>query len=115
MIFNATISRYIFAVPFLLFGAGHLTNANAMAGMVPSFIPGGVIWVYLTGLALIAAALSLILNKEVQKSMTLLGFMMLGFALLVHLPQLSGSDMAMPNLLKDTALAGAAFFIASKS
>ncbi len=106
-----TISRYLFALPFVLFGLMHLMMADNMAGMVPSFIPGGVLWVYLTGLGLVGAAVSIMIKKKEKLAALLLGIMLLIFALTIHLPAVMGGDqMAMGQLLKDTALAGAAFF-----
>lgn len=105
--------RYLFALPFAIFGLFHFLSAGDMAGMVP--LPGAVFWVYLTGVALIAAALSLIIEKKVRLAGFLLGIMLLIFVLSIHLPAVmgEGGDAAMPNLLKDLSLAGAAWFIAS--
>ena len=100
-----TVSRYLFAIPFIIFGIFHFMNAGGMAGMVPGWLPGGVFWVYLTGLALIVAPISLFIGKKDQLAMLLLALMLVIFALLVHLP---GGQSSMPNLLKDLSLAGAA-------
>ena len=81
-----------------------------MAGMVP--IPGGVIWVYLTGLALVLAAVSMIIKKKMALATMLLGIMLVIFALSIHLP---GGQDSMPMLLKDLGLAGGAFFISGNS
>jgi len=108
-----TIARYIFAVPFAIFGLMHLMNGGAMAGMVPSFIPGGVLWVYLTGIALIAASVSIIMQKMEKMAALLLGVLLIIFVLTIHLPMVMNPDtmqMGMPNMLKDLSLAGAAFF-----
>lgn len=35
-------ARLLYAIPMALFGILHFMNASDMAGMVPSFIPGGV-------------------------------------------------------------------------
>lgn len=79
-----------------------------MAGMVP--IPGGVVWVYLTGLALILAAVSIIIQKKAKLGSLLLGFMLIIFVIAIHVPTVMGGDqMAMANVLKDLSLAGAAF------
>ena len=56
------IARILFVIPLAGFGAGHLMNAGDMAGMVP--VPGGVFWIYLTGIALLAAAVSIIIKKK---------------------------------------------------
>jgi len=109
----AKIGRFVYAIPFAIFGLFHFMNANAMAGMVP--IPGGSFWVYLTGIALVGASLALIIQKEVKLVALLLGIMLLIFALSIHLPGVisggEGMQTSMSNMLKDLALAGAAFFV----
>lgn len=108
--------RYIYAIPFAVFGLFHFMNANAMAGMVP--IPGGVFWVYLTGLAFLAACVSFIIEKKVRLAGTLLGILLLIFVLTIHVPGIIGaetdqqSQMSMTNLLKDLVISGGAFYIA---
>ena len=112
-ILTTTVARFMFAIPFLVFGLMHLGNADAMAGMVPSYLPG-TIMVYLTGLGLIAAAVSIIIKKMASLATLLLGAMLILFVLLLHLPGVMSGDEAtmqasMPNLLKDFGLAGAAW------
>jgi len=113
------IGHYLFAIPFAVFGLFHFINASSMAGMVP--LPGGIFWIYLTGVALIAAAISFLIRKKVQLAGTLLGVMLVIFVLAIHLPGAIGADtpqamqMSMAALLKDIALAGAAFYIAGSS
>lgn len=110
-----TIGRYLYALPLIVFGSMHFMQGSAMAGMVP--IPGGVLWVYLTGAALIAAAIAILIGKWAVLATGLLGLMLLSFALTIHLPGvLSAADAAaqqasMSNMLKDTALAGAAWVL----
>jgi uncharacterized membrane protein YphA (DoxX/SURF4 family) len=105
------LGRILYALPFAVFGLFHFMNASAMAGMVP--LPGGVFWVYLTGVALIAASISMLIGKYARLAALLLGVMLLIFALSIHLPNLLGGDQqAMSSLLKDVALAGAAWAIA---
>jgi len=111
-----TFGHYLYALPFAVFGLFHFMNASNMAGMVP--LPGGVFWVYFTGVALIAAAVSFVIRKKVRLAGILLGIMLIIFVLSIHLPGTLGADnpqamqMSMSSLLKDLALAGAAFFIA---
>jgi putative oxidoreductase len=102
------LGKYLFAVPFAVFGIMHLMNAEAMAGMAPF---GGSIIIYITGLCLIAATVSIIIGKYDKLATALLGLFMLLTALLVHAKVMAdGSDpSAMGNLLKDLALAGAAW------
>ena len=109
-----TSGRYLFAIPFAVFGLMHFMSAGDMAGMVPSFIPGGVFWVYLTGLALIAAPVSFIINKHAILAAQLLAALMLIFVFTIHLPSVIGGNMmAMASLLKDLSLAGGALLLAS--
>ncbi len=108
-----TIGKYLFAIPFFVFGVFHLMDAQGMAGMVPGFIPGGVFWVYLTGLALIAAAVSVFLNQKVVLAMQLLALMLIIFVLTIHLPATINSMDNAPNLLKDLSLAGGALLLSA--
>lgn len=104
------VGRFLYAIPMAGFGALHFMMGEAMAGMVP--IPGGVIWVYITGVALLAAATSIIAGRHAVLATRLLGLMLLIFAISIHLMALVGGDQAaMSNVLKDTALAGGAFIL----
>ena len=113
-ILTTTGARLLYAVPMAIFGIFHFMNASAMSGYVPSFLPGGVLWVYLTGLALILAAISIIIQKKARLAALLLAIMLIVFVLTIWLPQLGGENgqTAMSMLLKDTALAGAALAFA---
>lgn len=110
-----TLGRFLYALPFLVFGSFHFMRGSAMAGMVP--IPGGVFWVYLTGIALVAASLAIMSGKKAVLAAQLLGLMLLIFAVGIHLmgvlnaPDAAAQQASMSNLLKDTALAGAAWFM----
>ncbi|MES2779054.1 MAG: DoxX family protein [Bacteroidota bacterium] len=115
----SNIGRIMFAVPFLVFGLMHLMSASQMAGLVPSFIPGGVFWVYLTGLAQVLAAISIMSKKIIKIATLLLGILLMIYVLTIHLPGLGSEDqmmkmMAMSGLLKDFGLAGAAFMISGQ-
>ena len=109
---TGSVARIIFGLPFAVFGILHFVNASGMAGMVP--IPGGVFWVYLTGIALIAASISILIEKYTRLACILLGVMLLIFVLSMHLPAVIGGEMqpSMSNLLKDLALAGGAWILA---
>ncbi|GAA4806775.1 hypothetical protein [Litoribaculum gwangyangense] len=111
IIFNISeIAKYLYATPLVIFGLFHFLNASALVGMVP--IPGGVFWIYLTGLSLILAGVSIIIQKLDEWSSFLLAVLLLVFVLTIHLPDVvAGGEMAqmyMTNLLKDLALAGGA-------
>jgi uncharacterized membrane protein YphA (DoxX/SURF4 family) len=108
------IGRFLLAIPMAVFGVLHFMAADAMAPMVP--IPGGAIWVYVTGLALLAAAASIILQKKARLASTLLAIMLLIFVFSIHLPGVmaggDGGQTSMMSLLKDLAIAGGALIYA---
>lgn len=111
-----TIGRIIFGLTIAFFGVGHLTNANAMSGMIPSFLSGmAVPLVYVTGICLIAAAISFVINRYTYYSGILLAIFLIIIVLTVHLPGLSDParvQMAMSMTIKDTAMAAGALMIA---
>lgn len=110
------VGRYLFALPFGVFGLFHFMNASQMGGYVPGFIPGGVFWVYLTGLAMLAACVSILINKKAKLACVLLGAMLLIFVLSIHLPAVlgDGGSSAMTMLLKDTVMAGGAWILSGQ-
>ena len=113
------LGKYLYALPFLVFSSFHFMNAQGMAGMVP--IPGGVIWVYLTGLAMLAAGVAILIGKMDKMAAFLLGILLLVYVLALHLPGVinAADEMAqqdsMSSLLKDLALAGGAWIYGSRA
>ena len=110
---TSTIARYMYAIPMVMFGLFHFMSASDMAGML-GFLPNGLAvgLVYLTGLALIAAGVSIILKKMDRLSTLLLGAFLLITILTIHVPSLMGGEQsAMPMILKDLGLAGGAFLL----
>jgi len=107
------VGRIMFAVPFAMFGIMHILMPNNMTGIVPSWVPGGVFWVYVTGMALVAAAISIIAKKQIYLASVLLAVLLGVFVITIHIPALLGGDqMAMGGMLKDISLAGGALLIA---
>lgn len=114
------LGKYLYIIPIGIFGLMHMAMGDNMTGMVPSWLPMPIAFVYIVGLALIAATVALIINKKAKLAMTLLGVLLLIFVFSIHLVGLMSDDqmamqMATSNLLKDTALAGAAFYLASQA
>lgn len=114
------IGRILYAVPMFVFGLGHLTAAASYTPMVPAWLPGGVLWVYLTGVALIAAAVAIASKKMAFEASLCLSALLLVFAVTVHLPNMLNGEgmlkvMGMVSFFKDFALSGAALFIAGHS
>jgi putative oxidoreductase len=118
---NATLTKVgtiFYALVIGFFGINHFLEGTGMQKMVPSFLPGGVIWVYLTGACLIAASIAFLTNRQVRLAGLLLCLFLLLIVLTVHLPAVLHAPDAgarrfpMTNLIKDTGLAAAALLVA---
>lgn len=110
-----SLGKWLFILPFTVFGFMHLAKAEQMTGLVPPFMPGGSVWVYLTGLAQLAFAASVVIGKYDKLAALLCALMLLIFILTLHLPGLSNlqmSELAMRNMLKDLGLIGGALMYA---
>ncbi|MEY3321997.1 MAG: hypothetical protein RLZZ417_1580 [Bacteroidota bacterium] len=105
--------KYLLAIPMAIFGLFHFISGPAMAGMVPAAIPGGVLWVYLTGIALVAAAAAILTDKMAKLASVLLAILLLVFVLVIHLKgAMAGDQAATASILKDIAIAGGALVFA---
>ncbi len=82
----ALFGRLCFAIPLAVFGAEHFASASDIMRLVPSWIPAHLFWTYFVGIALLAAALSIVLNIRLRLSAPLLGAMFLLFVLLMDIP-----------------------------
>jgi uncharacterized membrane protein len=111
----------VFAIIMAIFGVFHLINADNMKDTVPKWIPGGIIWVYVTGIAFVLASIAILINKQTKLACYLLAAMLLIFILTIHVPNLaSGKDestkqMAMLLMLKDVGLTMAAVLVGYNS
>ena len=113
---TTTGARIIVAIPILIFGIFHFMNASQMAGIVP--FPPAQVWVYLTGVAHILAAIALIINQKAKLAALLLALMLFVFILGVHLPVAIGAEEAgkrqgeIMNTLKNLIMIGGLLAIA---
>ena len=115
------IAIFLLAVVLIVFGIEHFVHPRNMLIYVPSWIPGGITWVYIVGAACILVAVSFIINRMVKVTAYLLALLLFSFVFGVHLPNyLNTADieyrqLAFLNVLKDTALAAFALYIASNA
>ncbi|MBD97780.1 DoxX family protein [bacterium] len=101
------LSRLFIAIPMIVFGLFHFMNANGMVPVVPSFIPGGIVWVYFTGAALILSGAAILTQVKAYRACLGLAVMIGIFILTIHLPAyLAGDARALMALLKDLAVVG---------
>ncbi len=113
-ILTTVVARVLFALPFLVFGLLHMAAGQNMAMMIPSYLPGGVLWVYLTGIGLIAGGISLIINKLAKEALIGISVFLIATIAMVQAPGLMNPDpmmqqMAMSGFFKDLGLLGGAF------
>ncbi|MES2881501.1 MAG: DoxX family protein [Bacteroidota bacterium] len=115
------IAIYILALVMIIFGIQHFIHPYDLLVKVPDFLPGGIVWVYFAGVAFILAALSFITNIWVKTAAYLLALLLFIFVLGIHLPNFMDTadptyrQMSLYNLLKDSALAAFALYIASNA
>ena len=115
---SGTAGRVLYAVPFLAFGVMHFLQGGALAAVVPSWLPGGAVWVYLTGAANLVAGIAIVANRLVRPTALALVGLLGAYVLTVHLPGLfaDGSfQIALQSLLKDVGLAGGALLLVGQS
>ena len=115
------IAVIILGIVMIVFGLYHFIKPQTLLVYVPEFIPGGIVWVYVVGLAFVLAGVSFITHKRVKLAGYLLALLLFIFVLSIHLPNYlnaGDSDMkqvAFVSLLKDTALGAFAMYIASNA
>lgn len=108
------IAELLYALIIAFFGVAHFMNTEAMSGMIPTFMPADpTIWVYITGAALIAAALAIIINKFKTLACYLLAVMLIIIALTVHMDAAQAGNPG--QVLKDCAMAMAAIMIGNNT
>jgi uncharacterized membrane protein len=103
------------AIPMAVFGTEHLTDTAGIATIVPRWMPAHTFWVYLVGIALIAAALSITTKIQARPAAMLLGLMFCCFVLLIHIPNIvaqPGNRFLWAVGLRDIAFGGGAFAFA---
>ncbi len=117
----ARIAVIILGLVLIAFGLYHFSSPESLVNFLPDFMPGGKIWIYVTGVAFILAGIAFILHKQVKLAGYLLALLLLIFVLTIHLPNYLNSGSAemrqgaFVNLLKDTALAAFALYLASNA
>ena len=107
------IGKYLFILPYAVFGLLHFGPLEFSLSYVPDYLPFPVFWVYFSGAALIAFTVSTIVGKLDKLAAYLLAAMMLLFVLMIHIPKAIGGDFVQfIGIFRDTAVAGAAILYA---
>lgn len=108
--------RLLYALAMLVFGMQHFLYVDFVATLIPVWIPWHLFWAYFVGVALIAAAISIAINKMAVTACILLGAMIFLFVILIHVPLVSQNihdGGKITNAFKDVGLGSCAFILAS--
>jgi uncharacterized membrane protein YphA (DoxX/SURF4 family) len=107
-------------VAFIAFGLNHIVGVRDLVVIVPTFLPGGALWVYVTGAAFLAAGVSFVGDVLVRRAALLLALMFLVFITTVHLPALFQAESLAAargagfGVFQDLAFVGAALLLAER-
>lgn len=113
------IAIYMLSVVLIVFGIFHFFYPRDLLVYVPLSLVGGIMWAYIVGVAFIIVGLSFLTNQFVKFTSYLLVIMLIIFILTIHVPNFMNTgdkemrQMALINILKDTAIAGFALHIAA--
>ncbi len=83
----APYGQYAFGVLLFLFGIDHFLYIDFVKNLVPAWIPGNTFWTYFTGVALMGAGLSILINFKPRYVGFLLMLMLLIWLLVLHIPR----------------------------
>ena len=105
-----------YAAPLAAFGTEHFTLTNAIASIVPAWIPWHQFWAYFVGACFIAAALSLVTRIQARLSASLLALTFFLFVVLMDAPawaQNPRDRIALALALRELSFSGGALALAA--
>jgi len=105
-----------YAAPIAAFGTEHFTVTDAVASIMPAWIPWHQFWVYFVGACLIAGALSLVIRIQARLAASLLALTFFLFVVLMHGPgwaQDPRNRFALAVALRETSFSGGALALAA--
>ena len=105
-----------YAAPLAAFGTEHFTLAQAIASIVPAWLPWHLFWAYFVGACFIAAGLSLVTKIQARLASSLLALTFFLFVVLMDAPawaQEPLSRFAAALTLRELAFSGGALALAA--
>ncbi len=111
----ALFGRVLFGFTLVVFGAQHFMYAEYIATLIPSWIPGHLLFTYLSGVGMISAGVALLINVCARLASILLGLMFLFWVLFLHAPRVAGSlrnGNEWASMMVALAMSGSAFVFA---
>jgi uncharacterized membrane protein YphA (DoxX/SURF4 family) len=108
----------LFLATFLILGGiQHFVYLTFVMQLVPAWIPGPRFWVDLTGTALIAGGIGILLPPTRRLAATLVGIMILLWVVMLHIPRALANPQdpgETAAIFEALALSGAAFLLGSR-
>lgn len=114
-------SRMFVGIPAIFFGVQHFLHRTMEPGfplgqITPAWIPGNILWVYLTGSALIVCGACFVVNVKARPAAISLGIVILLIVLFIYVPMTiakpSDLDTGLNSLLDTLALSGTVLVLA---
>jgi uncharacterized membrane protein/uncharacterized membrane protein YphA (DoxX/SURF4 family) len=105
-----------YAAPLAAFGTEHFTLTEAIASIIPAWIPWHLFWAYFIGACFIAAAFSLVTRIQARLSASLLALTFFLFVVLMDLPgwaQNPRDRIAFTVALRELSFSGGALALAA--
>ena len=107
------LGKWLFILPFAVFGILHFGPLEFTIDYIPAYLPFKVFWVYFSGACLIAFAVSAAIKKLDKLASVLLALELVLFVFLIHIPKaMDGDFVQFIGIFRDTAMAGAALLYA---
>ena len=111
----ADVGRFLIAISLVVFAVQHFMYARFVATLIPAWIPARLFWAYFTGIAFVAAAISIATKRMLRMGATLLGTMFFLWVVLLHAPRVAGAvrnGNEVTSLLVAVAMCGLSFALA---
>jgi|SRR6185312_2052023 len=108
----------LFLALFLILGGiQHFVYLDFVTKLIPSWVPSPRLWVYFTGLALIAGGVGILVPKTACLAATMTGIMILLWVVLLHIPRAVADPHAAgetSGVFEALAFSGVAFILAAR-
>lgn len=105
-----------YAAPIAAFGTEHFTVTQAIASLIPAWIPWHQFWAYFVGICFIAAALSMVTRIQARLAASLLAFTFFLFVVLMDAPGWARNPhnrFALTIALRELSFSGGALALAA--
>jgi uncharacterized membrane protein YphA (DoxX/SURF4 family) len=100
--------KWLFIIPFAIFGFLHFGPIEFSLPYVPTWLPLPAFWIYFVGVCLFAFAISASIGKFDKLASLLLAILMLVFVFTIHIPKaISGDFVGVIGATRDICMAGA--------